>query len=90
MKRTLRLLARILMAGAIVFWAAAGANCGWTKMQVPIKTVDPVTGLAGIQWQAKFVPGVDFLGAALLGTGVLAGISLLVPLKSKPSQIKTE
>ena len=83
MKRTLRIIALVLVVGAIAFWAAAGANRGWTKTRVPKKVVDEVTGLEGVQWQDKFVPGVDFLGAALLGAGILAGISIFVPAKSK-------
>ncbi len=83
MKRALRIITVVLVVGAIAFWVAAGANCGWTKTRVPKKVVDEVTGLEGVQWQDKFVPGVDFLGAALLGAGVLAGISIFVPAKSK-------
>ena len=83
MKRILRIIAAVLIVGAIAFWAAAGANRGWTKTRVPKKVMDEVTGLEGIQWQDKFVPGVDFLGAALLGAGVLAGVSFFVPAKSK-------
>jgi hypothetical protein len=83
MKRTLRIIAAVLVVGAIAFWAATGANRGWTKTRVPKKVVDEVTGLEGIQWQDKFVPGVDFLGAALLGAGFLAGVSFFVPAKSK-------
>jgi hypothetical protein len=83
MKRTLRIIALVLTVGAIAFWAAAGANRGWTKTRVPKKVVDEVTGLEGVQWQDRFVPGVDFLGAALLGAGILAGISIFVPAKSK-------
>ena len=90
MKKFLRIIAAMLMAGAIVFWVAAGVNRGWTKTRIPVKTVDTVTGLEGIQWQDKFVPGVDFLGAALLGAGVLAGLSLFVPRKSKPPAIETK
>ena len=83
MKKNLRLIAAILLVGSIAFWAAAGANRGWTKTRVPKKVVDEVTGLEGIQWQDKFVPGVDFLGVALLGAGFLAGVSFFVPAKSK-------
>jgi hypothetical protein len=83
MKRILRILAAVLMFGAIAFWLVAGANHGWTKTRVPTKVVDQVTGLEGIQWQDKFVPGVDFLAAALLGAGLLAGVSFLVRLKSR-------
>jgi hypothetical protein len=89
MKNTLRLLAALLLGGSIAFWAAAGANRGWTKTQVPIKTVDTVTGLEGIQWQKKFIPGVDFLTAAFLLAGALGGISIFIPRKSKQKN-KTE
>jgi hypothetical protein len=82
-KKTLRIVAAVLMVGAIVFWMAAGANRGWTKTHVPIKVMDQVTGLEGIQWQDKFVPGVDFLAVTILGAGILAGISVFVPAKSK-------
>jgi hypothetical protein len=83
MKRALRIIAALLVVGAIVSWAAAGANRGWTKTRVPQKVVDEVTGLEGIQWQNRFVPGVDFLGAAFFGAVILTGISIFVPAKSK-------
>ena len=83
MKRSLRIIAGILLVGSIAFWAAAGANRGWTKTRVPKKMMDEATGLEGIQWQEKFVPGVDFLGAALLGAGVLTGLSFLSRVKPK-------
>jgi hypothetical protein len=82
-KRLFRLLAVVLVVGAVAFWTATGANRGWTKTRVPKKVVDTVTGLEGVQWQDKFEPGVDFLGAACLGAGILAGISIFVPAKSR-------
>jgi hypothetical protein len=90
MKRTFRIIAAVLVIGAIAFWVAAGANRGWTKTRVPKKVVDEVTGLEGIQWQDKFVPGVDFLGAVLLGAGFLAGVSFLSRTKSNnpPNETK--
>jgi len=83
MKRILRIIALALIVGAVAFWAASGANRGWTKTRVPKKIVDEVTGLEGVQWQDKFVPGVDFLGVILVGAGVLAGVSFFIPTKSK-------
>jgi hypothetical protein len=82
MKRTLRFIAGVLIVGSIAFWVAAGANYGWTKTRVPKKITDETTGLEGIQWQEKFVPGVDFLSAALLGAAVLTGLSFLSRAKS--------
>jgi hypothetical protein len=83
MKGNLRLVAAMLAAGSIIFWAAAGANRGWTKTSVPRKMVDEVTGIEGVSYEKRFVPGVDFLGAALAGAGILAGASFLFRTKPK-------
>jgi hypothetical protein len=83
MKKGLRIIAIILAASSIIFWAAAGANRGWTKTSVPRKIVDQVTGIEGVSYEKHFVPGVDFLGAALLGAGVLTGASFFFRTKPK-------
>ncbi len=77
MRRALQLFALILVLIVAGFWLATGANRGWTKTREPVRFVDEVTGLEGIRYQHRFVPGVDFLGAALLGAAVLAAASLL-------------
>lgn len=77
MRRGLQVLALVVALGAGSAWLAAGAQRSWTKTTVPVKTVDDVTGIEGITYQNKFVPGLDFLGAALLGAGILAGASLI-------------
>jgi hypothetical protein len=81
MKRALRIFAAIFVLVAAVYWLAAGANPGWTKTSLPVKTVDEVTGLDRIEWQQKFVPGVDFLAGIFLVSGGLAGLSLFFPYK---------
>ena len=77
MKRTLRVLALALAIIAALVWLALGANRGWTRTSVPVRTVDEVTGIEGVQYRHQFVPGVELLGGALLGAGLLAGASLL-------------
>jgi hypothetical protein len=81
MKIPLRIFAAILILAAVAYWLAAGADPGWTKTSLPIKTVDQVTGLEHIEWQQKFVPGVDFLGVALVAAAALAGASLFLSNK---------
>ena len=78
MRKTLRLLAVLLALAAAITWGVTGANIGWTKTSVPVKTLDQVTGIEGISYQPKFLPGVDFLGAAFAGAVLLAGASFLV------------
>ena len=67
-----------------------GMNRGWTKTSVPHKTIDEVTGIEGVAYEKHFVPGVDFLGAAIMGAGVLAGFSFLLRTKPKNSQSKKQ
>jgi hypothetical protein len=76
MRKALQFLALVVVLAAAVTWAATGANRGWTKTSVPVKTLDEVTGIEGITYQKKFLPGVDFLGAALAGAVLLGGTSL--------------
>ena len=83
-KSTLRLLALAIFLGAASWWLATGANRGWTKNQVPVKTLDEVTGIEGVTYQKQFLPGVDFLAVAA-GVAVLcAGLSFLFRTKRPP------
>ena len=85
MRRSLQLLA----LAAVTLWLAAGAHRGWTQTQVPVKTVDETTGIEGITYRRQFVPGIDFLGAAWVGAGALAGASLVFRNRSMTNKLKT-
>ena len=76
-KQLIRALALLVMVTAIVAWAGAGANRGWTKTTVPVKTVDEVTGIEAITYEKRFLPGVDFLAGGVAASVGLFGISFL-------------
>lgn len=78
MKRFLRLLALLLAFGVTALWLGAGANRGWTKTSQTKKTLDEVTGLEGITYEQRFLPGLDVLGAAWILAGGLAGVSFVI------------
>jgi hypothetical protein len=82
-KSNLRLLALAIIIGALGYWMAMGANRGWTKNQVPIKTLDDVTGIEGVTYQKKFVPGVEFLAGAAVAGCLCFGLSFL--FRTKPA-----
>jgi hypothetical protein len=84
-KRVLRIVALVLLLGALATWLGTGANCGWTKTSVPVRRTDAVTGLSVDDYQQRFVPGLDFLGAAGLGAGILAGASFLFRDRQRPT-----
>ncbi len=90
MRKTLRLLAALVILAALITWAACGANRGWTKTSVPIKTTDQVTGIEAISYTPKFLPGVDFLGAAFAGAVVLAGASFFFRKSTNNQQPSTK
>ena len=87
MKTALRLVSAMLLVGAVAWWMAAGTNRGWTKTSVPVKRTDEVTGITVDDYQKRFVPGVDFLGAAALGAVLLAGASFLIRKSKSKEQI---
>ena len=90
MKRTLRILALVVVLAATVAWLAAGQNRGWTKTSKAIQHVDSVTQLEYSTQEEGFYPGVDFLALALvLGAGFL-GASLFIRTKNtNPSSTKS-
>ena len=83
-KQVLRLVAALLLLTALAVWVATGANRGWTRTSVPVQRTDEVTGITVDDYQKRFVPGVDLLGVALLGSGILAGASFLFRKSQTP------
>jgi hypothetical protein len=61
----LRMLAGVASLFLFAFWAAAGANRGWTKDVIEVKQIDEVTGIEFITHKDHFMPGVEFLGGGL-------------------------
>jgi hypothetical protein len=79
MRRTLRSIAAIAALLCLFIWLVLGANTGWTKTSVVRWVHDPITELDGPVIEDRFLPGVELLGAALLGTGMLFGASFFLP-----------
>ncbi len=88
MKKILNISAIAVIIISTLAWVLMGANRGWTKTSVPVKTLDEVTGIESIQYRSQFVPGVELLGAAFMGAAILAGIALFINKKPK-SQSKS-
>jgi hypothetical protein len=89
MKKTLRILALIVALGAVITWVATGAHVGWTTTSQAVKVSDPVTGLDGVEYHARFQAGVDFLGVAAAMAAGLAGVSFLFRSKKPANTTNT-
>ncbi len=77
MRTSLRLAALAVIVMSTALWFFAGPNLGWTKTSVPRLEKDEVTNQDDTKWEKRFVPGIDFLGAAVFASGaLLAGACL--------------
>ena len=81
--KLLKLFALFAAVACISWWVFAGMNRGWTKTSVATMETDPVTGIEYPVWKKQFVPGVDFLGAGLVGSVLVFSIGFL-PVFRKP------
>jgi hypothetical protein len=83
MKRGILILAAVLAVLVVSLWFVKGANTGWTKNRVQVKTVDPITEIEQVEWQEKFLPGLDILGGGLAVAGALTVGSLFIRKQTK-------
>ncbi len=63
MKKTLRILAVLVVLAAGTTWLITGATIGWTKTSVAVKTLDPVTEIEGITYRKNSLPAWIFSAA---------------------------
>lgn len=82
MRAFLRVLSALLLITAAAWWWKAGSHTGWTKTTDRIWKYDEVTEISYPETVERFVPGVDLLAAAALGSAVLASASFLFRRKS--------
>jgi hypothetical protein len=71
--------------GATAVWLATGASRGWTKTSIRRETLDPVTGLTGIEYVPGFSAGVDFLAGCWIFAGILLAVAFLTRKKKTQS-----
>ncbi len=76
MRCLLRLLCVAFIAASVGWWVSAGARLGWWQTRVGVERTDEVTGLSVVEWQERFVPGIETVVAGVLlgGLGFAATI----------------
>ncbi len=77
MRMIFRLAALGVALVTLVLWFFGGPNLGWTKTHVTRMEIEAVTEIAHPVVEKRFLPGVDFLAAGLLGAAVVAGSSFI-------------
>ena len=79
----LRILALVLILASTVFWISTGSHTGFSKDRVEIPQVDPITQIGYVDYEERFVLGVEYLALAC-GLGVTSfGLSFAFRRKAK-------
>jgi hypothetical protein len=69
-----------------IWWLISGANRGWTMNRVPVVQIDEITEIQYTTYEERLVPGIEFLGGALLFALILIGISFFPRSKRNSSR----
>ena len=79
----LRISALVLILVSTVFWISTGSHTGFSKDRVEIPQVDPITQIEYVDYDERFVMGVEFLALAF-GLGVTS-FGLSFAFRRKPN-----
>ena len=79
----LRILALVLILASTAFWISTGGHTGFSKDRVEIPQVDLITQIEYVDYEERFVMGVEFLALAY-GLGVTS-FGLSFAFRRKPN-----
>jgi hypothetical protein len=71
----LRILALIITVCAVAFWLKTGAHTGFSKNRVEIEKVDPITQIEYVDYEERFIMGVEYLALSCAAGVGLFGLS---------------
>jgi len=74
-RRGLQVLGFILILAVLGLWLKTGAHTGFSKNRVEIEKVDPITQIEYVDYEERFVMGVEYMGAGVIGGFALIGAS---------------
>lgn len=58
------MLALFLIVGATAFWISTGSHKGFSKNRVEIEKIDPITQIEYVDYEERFIMGVEYLALA--------------------------
>lgn len=84
LRQPLRVLALLVFVGVVGFWAAKGAHRGWSQHRVPVPKTDEITGIAYTEYEERYVPGIEVLGAGAALASAIFGATFF--LRASPNR----
>ena len=86
MRCAIRLPALLFALVTVLWWASAGARIGWWQTRVGVERTDEITGLSVLEWQERFVPGLETPALGLFLGGAVYASTFLFRRKLPPNQ----
>lgn len=77
MRAVIRGLALVLLVGTVALWASLGGTMGWTKTSLAVEKIDPVTEIEFVEYEDRFVPGIEILAIGVGGAVILFALTLI-------------
>lgn len=74
-RQALRLLACVILVAGFAFWMKTGAHTGFSKDRVEIEKVDPITQIEYVDYEERFVMGLEYLALSCAAGVGLFGLS---------------
>lgn len=78
------IVALLLIAVILIYWQTQGGDI-LTKTQVQVEKVDELFNTTYMEWEDKFVLGLDYAGAASAFIAVISGL-LIFLLRNKKKE----
>lgn len=72
-----RMLAGVASLFLFAYWAAAGANRGWTKHQIAELQIDEITEIKHLVYRDHYMPGIEVLGGGFFLCVLLFAITFI-------------
>ena len=79
----LRILALVLILASTAFWISTGSHTGFSKNRVEIPRVDSITQIEYVDYEERFVLGVEYLALACVLGVTCFGLSFAFERKAK-------
>ena len=74
-----RALAALSAVAVIASWILLGAHVGWSEIYIPVQRTNAVTATTVSDYEERFLPGLDFLVAGLLGSAAIFALTVVMP-----------
>lgn len=76
-QKTILIVALMTIAVVLIYWQAQGGDI-LTKTQVQVEKVDELFNTTYMEWEDKFILGLDYAGTASAVIAVISGILIFL------------